>query len=89
MKKLRSRFTFPGLSTEWLYPETATLTHSGGTAPVSHRTSLLGPRGHLRLLSMPEPASRLQQHAGDTAHKPTKRWNYARTRTFSGPSPVD
>ena len=30
-------------------PETTTLTHSGGTAPVSHRTSLLCPCGHLRL----------------------------------------
>jgi hypothetical protein len=27
--------------------ETTTLTHSGGTAPVSHRTSLLGPIGRL------------------------------------------
>ena len=62
MKKLRSRFTFPGLSTEWLYPETATLTHSGGTAPVSHRTSLLGPCGHLRPISMQEAASGLQEH---------------------------
>ncbi len=34
--------------------ETGTLTYSGGTAPVFHRTSLLRPRGHLRFQSMHE-----------------------------------
>jgi hypothetical protein len=62
-ERLPHRFAFPGLSTEWLSSETATLTHSGGTAPVSHRTSLLGPCGHLRLTSMQEQTGRLQEHA--------------------------
>src|SRR5262245_55719743 len=34
--------TFPGKYAEWLY-EASVLTHSGGTAPDSHRTSLLCP----------------------------------------------
>jgi hypothetical protein len=51
--KLPHRFAFPGFQTEWL-TETATLTHSGGTAPVFHRTSLLGPLGLLRPSSMTE-----------------------------------
>ena len=40
--------------------ETATLYHSGGTAPVLHRTSLLCPCGHLRLPSMQEADRDLQ-----------------------------
>jgi cobalt transporter subunit CbtB len=43
----RTVSTFPGNKTEW-HSKTATLNHSGGTAPVFHRTSLLSPCGHPR-----------------------------------------
>jgi len=38
---LSCRLAFPGVWAEWLVVKRQTLTHSGGTAPVFHRTSLL------------------------------------------------
>src|SRR3569833_1388006 len=49
----------PSLRSSGLF-EAVTLTYSGGTVPVLHRTSLLGPFGHLRLFSMTYRAVRLQ-----------------------------
>ncbi len=46
-------FTFPGEIPSG-FSNGLTLTHSGGTAPALHRTSLLGPCGLLRILSMRE-----------------------------------
>jgi hypothetical protein len=42
------------------FPETATLTHSGGTAPVWHRTSLLCPYWAPEVYKYDEPKGGLQ-----------------------------
>jgi len=69
--ELPHRFAFPGLAAEWLKKQ-LTLTHSGGTAPVSNRTSLLGPCGLLRLLSMPEVIRPLQGEGGEGGPSPRR-----------------
>jgi hypothetical protein len=47
-KKTAGRSTFPVETTEWFFFERRASIHSGGTAPVFHRTSLLSPVGRQR-----------------------------------------
>jgi len=60
-KEVFSRFTFPDPTIEWLSKQHAR-TYSGGTAPDSHRTSLLCP------LWAPQAFELLLNHKVDEEH---------------------